>query len=66
MAAVQNFVGIFQKISQVMEGRALILQCGGKQLINDLLNSLPEHEVQIIQPLESIMKNLVESEGTLP
>jgi hypothetical protein len=30
-----------------MEGRALILQSGGKQLFNDLLNSVSEHEIQI-------------------
>ena len=45
-----------------MEGRALILQSGGKLLLHDLCNCLPQSEVQIYELIEKIMKNLLENE----
>ena len=63
MQAIQSFSSIFAEISLTTEGRALILQSGGKQLFNDLLNCLPQSEIQICELIERIMRNLIENEG---
>ena len=63
MQAIQSFSSIFAEISMTIEGRALILQSGGKQLFNDLLNCLPQSEIQICELIEKIMRNLIENEG---
>ena len=51
------------EVSVTTEGRALILQSGGKQLFNGLLNCLPQSEIQICELVERIMRNLIENEG---
>jgi len=41
MQAIQNFTSIFLEISLHMEGRALILHAGGKELFSTLIGQLP-------------------------
>jgi hypothetical protein len=45
-----------------MEGRALILQSGGKELFSQLHNSLPPSEIQIVALIEKLMQSLILNE----
>ena len=39
------------------------MQTGGKSILNDLFNSLPSGEIQVVSIYEKIMKCLVEEGG---
>ena len=39
------------------------MQTGGKSILNDLFNSIPQGEVQVVSIYEKIMKFLVEEGG---
>ena len=59
----ENFTQIFMEVSLRMEGRALILQSGGKELFHALISALPPSEMQTVQLIEKLMNSLVEGEG---
>lgn len=65
MSAVAQFTQLFEIIGQSNEGRALILQSGGKELFGELFKSLPPSEIQILGLIEKLIQSLILGE-TMP
>jgi len=62
MLAISNFTNIYLAVSKTMEGRALIQQSGGVQILNDLMSCLPPSEQQTALAVENVLKNVVQGQ----